>query len=179
MMTIRVEIVSAQAKIYSGKAELVVVPAALGEMGIAPRHAPLMTKLKPGTVRLLGADSAASSASPEGSVSSTSPLPRAGEGSGVRDPGLHNPSEEVFYVQGGLIEVQPYLVTILADVALRADDLDEAAALAVKKQVEAALSAPQSDFNYSQAMAELAQAVAQIHTINQLRKKLKVNHKYD
>lgn len=136
-MTINVELVSAEAKIYSGQAELVVIPALLGEMGIAPRHAPLLTALKPGCIRVI--------ISPE--------------------------KEEIFYINGGLAEIQPHLVTILGDIALRAGDLDEAAALEVKKRAELALSSHQTDFNYSHALADLAQAIAQLRTIEQLRKK--------
>jgi F-type H+-transporting ATPase subunit epsilon len=139
-MTIHVEIVSAEAKVYSGIAELVVVPALQGEMGIAPRHAPLLTQLKPGSVRIL----------------------------------ISSDQEEIFYVQGGLLEVQPHLVSILADTVLRADNLDEAAALAVKERAEQALSKPENDLDYSKALAELAQALAQLRTIQQLRKKLNV-----
>jgi F-type H+-transporting ATPase subunit epsilon len=145
MMTIRVEIVSAQAKIYSGTAELVVVPAILGEMGIAPRHAPLLTKLKPGCIRIV--------VSPQ--------------------------HEEVFYTEGGLAEVQPHVVTVLADVVMRAENLDEAAALAVKKRVEKTLLGPQTDLNYSQALAELAQAIAQIRTIERFREKPNVKSIYE
>ena len=139
-MTIHVEIVSAEAEIYSGIAELVVIPALQGEMGIAPRHAPLLTQLKPGSVRIL----------------------------------VSSGQEEIFYVQGGLVEVQPHLVSILADTVLRADDLDEAAALAVKQRAEEALSKPESDLDYSKALSELAQALAQLRAIQQLRKKLNV-----
>jgi F-type H+-transporting ATPase subunit epsilon len=137
-MTIRVELVSAEATIYSGKAELVVIPALLGEMGIAPRHAPLLTALKPGCIRVV----------------------------------VSSEKEEIFYINGGLAEVQPHLVTILGDVALRASDLDEAAALEVKKRAELALSYHQADFDYSHALAELAQAIAQLRAIEQLRKKM-------
>lgn len=139
-MTIHVEVVSAEARIYSGTAELVVIPALLGEMGIAPRHSPLLTQLKPGSVRLV----------------------------------LGSEQEEIFYVNGGLAEVQPHLVTVLADTALRASELDEAAAQAVKAQAEKALSKPSADLNYSRAMGELAQALAQLRAIEQLRKKYKV-----
>lgn len=139
-MTIHVEVVSAEARIYSGTAELVVIPALLGEMGIAPRHSPLLTQLKPGSVRIM----------------------------------LGSEQEEIFYVNGGLVEVQPHLVTILADTALRASDLDEAAAQVVKAEAEKALLKPSADFDYSKAMSELAQALAQLRTIEQLRKKYKV-----
>lgn len=139
-MTISVELVSAQEMIYSGVAELVVIPAFLGEMGIVARHAPLLTQLKPGCIRIV--------VSPH--------------------------QEEIFYIKGGLAEVQPHLVTILGDTALRATDLDEAAAQKVKKDAELALAKPSTDFDYFHAVAELAQAVAQLHAISQLRKKLKM-----
>src|SRR5580658_9418418 len=96
-MTIRVEVVSAEAKIYSGVAELVVAPAILGEVGIAPRHAPMLTRLKPGCIRII----------------------------------VSQDKEEVFYVQGGLLEVQPHIVSVLADTVLRVEDIDETAANAV------------------------------------------------
>jgi F-type H+-transporting ATPase subunit epsilon len=139
-MTIDVEIVSAEAKVYSGTAELVVIPALQGEIGVAPRHAPLLTQLKPGSVRIL----------------------------------LQGKEEEIFYVQGGLVEIQPHLVSIMADTALRAEALDEAAALEVEKRSKRALMEPESDLAYSKALAELAQALAQLRTIQQLRKKLNI-----
>jgi len=139
-MTIRVELVSAEAKIYSGKAELVIIPAELGEMGIAPRHAPLLTSLKPGCIRIITSQD----------------------------------KEEIFYINGGLAEIQPHLVTILGDVTVRASDLDEAAALAAKKQAELELANRKTELDYSHALAELAQAMAQLRTIGQLRKKHRI-----
>lgn len=139
-MKIQVEIVSAEAKIYSGTAQMVIIPAALGEMGIVPRHAPLLTSLKAGCLRVI----------------------------------INDEQEEIFYVNGGLAEIQPHLVTILGDTAVRASDLDEAAALEVKKHTEHELSRPTANFNYSHAVAELAQAIAQLQTIEKLRKKLNV-----
>ena len=139
-MTIRVELVSAEAKIYSGKAELVIIPAELGEMGIAPRHAPLLTSLKPGCIRIITSQD----------------------------------KEEIFYINGGLAEIQPHLVTILGDVTVRASDLDEAAALAAKKQAELELANRKTQLDYSHALAELAQAMAQLRTIEQLRKKHRI-----
>lgn len=139
-MTIRVELVSAEAKIYSGKAELVIIPAELGEMGIAPRHAPLLTSLKPGCIRIITSQD----------------------------------KEEIFYINGGLAEIQPHLVTILGDVTVRASDLDEAAALAAKKQAELELANRKTELDYSHALAELAQAMAQLRTIAQLRKKHRI-----
>lgn len=139
-MKIDVEIVSAEAKIYSGTAQMVIIPALLGEMGIVPRHTPLLTSLKPGCLRVV----------------------------------IDDDQEEIFYVNGGLAEIQPHLITILGDTAVRASDLDEAAALEVKKRAEHELSKPTANFDYSHAIAELAQAIAQLQTIAALRKKLNV-----
>ena len=138
-MTIHVDIVSAEEEIYSGLANMVFAPAEMGEVGIAPRHTPLLTRLKAGEVR-------------------------------VQTPG----GEELFfYVSGGMLEVQPHLVTVLADTALRARDLDEAAALAAKEQAEKALADKQADFDYAKAQAQLAEAVAQLRAIQRLRKQQK------
>lgn len=134
-MTIHVDIVSAEASIYSGLAEMVYAPGELGELGIAPRHAPLVTRLKPGEVRL--------------------------------DTG----SEELdFFISGGILEVQPHVVTVLADTAVRADDLDEAKALEAKKQAEEALANKSSNIDFAKAQAELAEAAAQLQAISRLRK---------
>ncbi len=138
-MTIHVNIVSAEKQIFSGRAEMVIATAALGEIGIAPGHAPLLTSLKAGQIRLK----------------------------------LPENKEEVFYVSGGMLEVQPQTVTILADTIERAADLDEAAAIAAKEAAEKALASKQGEFEYSKAAAELAQAVAQIQAIKNLRKKHK------
>ena len=135
-MTIHVDIVSAEGEIHSGQAEMVYAPAVMGELGIAPRHAPLVTKLKPGEVRV--------------------------------DEG--GPEMKHFYVSGGVIEVQPHLVTVLADTAIRATDLDEASAVEAKRRAEEALSGQQADFEYAKAQAELAEAVAQLRTIERMRK---------
>lgn len=136
-MTVRVDIVSAEKFIHSGQAELVVAPAELGEVGIAPRHAPLLTQLRPGTVRLL-----------------------LGEG-----------KEELhFYVSGGILEVQPHLVSILADTAERAEDLDEAAALEAKARAEESLKDKTGKIDYARAQAELLQAIEQLRTIEKLRR---------
>ena len=137
-MTFHVDIVSAEAEIFSGRAEMVFAPAVMGEVGIAARHAPLVTGLKPGEVR-------------------------------VRHPGGE---EEEFYVSGGMLEVQPHLVTVLSDTAIRAHDLDEAAAMAAKDQAERALADRQADIDEARARAELAQAAAQLQAIQRLRKKL-------
>ena len=135
-MTVHVDIVSAEGEIHSGLAEMVYAPAVMGEVGIAPRHTPLVTRLKPGEVRV---DS----------------------GSG---------DIQHFYVSGGILEVQPHVVTILADTAIRAHDLDEAAAMEAKRQAEDALAGQVADFEYAKAQSELADAVAQLRTIENLRK---------
>lgn len=136
-MTIHVDIVSAEGHLYSGQGEMVYAPAAMGEIGIAPRHAPLVTRLKPGEVRV--------------------------------DVGGGKPQEH-FYVSGGLIEVQPFKVTVLADTGLRAADLDEAAALEAKRRAEDALANQSADMDLARAQAELAEAAAQLRAIERLRK---------
>jgi F-type H+-transporting ATPase subunit epsilon len=135
--TIHVDIVSAEGEMFSGEASMVFAPGSLGELGIAPRHAPLLTTLKPGEVRVQA------------------------EGS----------DEQVFYVGGGILEVQPRVVTVLADTAARAKDLDEAEAQAAKQRAEEALRARGEDLDLAQAQAELARAVAQLRAIERLRKK--------
>ena len=137
--TIRVDIVSAEAEIYSGEATLVVATGELGELGIAPRHAPLITRLKPGHVDVVAA-------------------------SGER---------QQFYVSGGILEVQPQVVTILADTAARAADLDEAAALRAKEEAEAALANRGEQLDVAEAQAKLAEALAQLQALERLRKTLK------
>ena len=136
-MTIHVDIVSAETEIFSGPAEMVFAPAMMGEVGIAPRHSPMLTQIKPGEVRV---------------------IKQGGE-------------EEVFYASGGMLEIQPHVVTVLADTALRAKDVDEAAALEAKKRAEEALKDRKSDVDYARAQAELAEAIAQLQTIQRLRKK--------
>ncbi|CAN5379655.1 F0F1 ATP synthase subunit epsilon [soil metagenome] len=136
-MTIHVDIVSAEAQIYSGLAEAVYAKGAMGELGIMPGHTPLLTSLQPGQVRL-------------------------------QKPGG---GEEIFYISGGVLEVQPHLITVLADTAARAADLDESAAIAAKEKAEKMLTEKQSEFDYTQATAELAQAIAQLRTIQKLREK--------
>ena len=136
-MTIHVDIVSAEGPLYSGQGEMVYAPAVMGEIGIAPRHAPLVTRLKPGEVRV--------------------------------DPGEGKP-EEQFYVSGGLIEVQPFKVTVLADTGVRAADLDEAQALEAKRRAEDALANQSAEMDLAKAQAELAEAVAQLRAIERLRK---------
>lgn len=138
-MTIHVDIVSAETEIFSGVAEMVFAPAEMGEVGISPRHTPLLTRLKAGEVRLQ--------------------MPGGGE--------------KFYYVSGGILEIQPHVVTVLADTALRAKDIDEAAALAAKEKAEKALADRQSGIEYAEAEAELMQAVAQLRTLEHLRKKIK------
>jgi len=136
-MTIHVDIVSAEAEIFSGTANMVFAPAEMGEVGIAPRHTPLLTRLKPGEVRVQ----------------------------------VEGQEEQYFYVSGGILEIQPHVVTVLADTALRARDLDEAAALRVKERAERAIADKASDFDYAKAQAELAEASAQLHAIRRMRDK--------
>jgi len=137
-MTIHVDIVSAEASIYSGLAEFVVVPAEMGEVGIYPRHAPMISRIKPGSVRIKAPD---------------------------RD------EEDLIFVSGGILEVQPGVVTILSDTAIRGADLDEARALEAKRQAEEAVKDRSSAMDYAKAQAELAEAIAQLSAIQKLRKK--------
>ena len=137
--TIRCDIVSAEAEIFHGAATLVVASGEMGELGITPRHAPLITRLKPGQVRVTG----------------------------------ENGEQQLFYVSGGILEVQPQVVTVLADTAIRAKDLDEAAALRAKDQAERALADRTDAVEIAQAQAELAQAAAQLQAIEQLRRAMK------
>ena len=136
-MTIRVDIVSAEQEVFSGLAEMVFAPAELGEVGIAARHAPLITKLKPGEVRVK----------------------------------ISNKESQEFYVSGGLLEVQPHIVTVLADTAIRAHDIDEAAALHAKTRAEEMLKDKSGKYDYAIAQAELAQALVQLRTLDKLRKR--------
>ncbi len=135
--TIHVDIVSAEGEIFSGDASMVFVPGSQGELGIAPRHAPLLTTLKAGEVRVQA------------------------EGQ----------EEQSFYVGGGALEVQPHLVTVLADTAARARDLDEAAAQEAKQRAEEAMRSRGDKMDIAEAQAELARAVAQLRAIERLRKK--------
>jgi F-type H+-transporting ATPase subunit epsilon len=136
MATIHVDIVSAEGEIFSGEAAMVFAPAAMGDIGIAPRHAPLLTTLRPGEVRVQ----------------------------------LPTGEEQFFFVGGGAIEVQPHLVTVLADTALRAKDIDEAAAVQAKQRAEEALKDRGDKIDVAKAQVELAMAVAQIKAIEKLRK---------
>ncbi|MCB2261624.1 MAG: F0F1 ATP synthase subunit epsilon [Candidatus Thiosymbion ectosymbiont of Robbea hypermnestra] len=135
-MTIHVDIVSAEGAIHSGQAAMVYAPAEMGDVGIAPRHTPLITRLRAGDVRV---------ASESGEM-------------------------DYFYVSGGMLEVQPHVVTVLADTAIRARDLDEAAAVEAKRRAEDTLAGKTAEFEYAQAQAELAEAVAQLRAIEKLRK---------
>lgn len=137
-MTIHVDIVSAEEEIYSGTASVVYAPAEMGEVGIYPRHAPMLSKLQAGEVR----------------------VEREG-----------NEEELFFFVSGGLLEVQPHVVTVLADTAIRAHDLDEASALEAQKQAEQAMADNKSDLDFAKAKAEMAQAAAQLRAIQKLRQK--------
>ena len=135
--TIHVDIVSPEGSLYSGEANMVFAPAVNGDIGIAPRHAPLLTTLKAGEVRVQ----------------------------------VQGEEEHVFYVGGGALEIQPHLVSILADTADRARDLDESAALAAKARAEEAVRGHKDKIDIAEAQAELARAVAQLRAIERLRKK--------
>ncbi|HWG32352.1 MAG TPA: F0F1 ATP synthase subunit epsilon [Steroidobacteraceae bacterium] len=134
--TIQVDIVSAEGEIFSGPATMLFAPGMVGDLGIAPRHAPLLTLLKPGEVRVQTGDGA----------------------------------EQHFFVGGGALEVQPNKVTVLADTAIRAKDLDEQAALAAKQRAEEALRDKVDKISQAEALAELARAAAQLKLIQRLRK---------
>ena len=136
-MTLHVDIVSAEAEIFSGTATMVFAPAEMGEVGIVPRHAPLLSRLKPGEVRV-----------------------QTQEG-----------EELSFFVSGGMLEIQPHVVTILSDTAIRADDLDEAQALEAKDRAEKLLADRSADIDYARAQSELAQSMAQLAAIKKLRER--------
>lgn len=135
--TVRVDVVSAEEEIFSGDAEFIAVPASAGEVGIYPHHAPMITTIKPGALRIKLPDTA---------------------------------EETLIFLSGGLLEVQPGLVTILADTAIRGHDLDEAKAIAALEAAEEAMKNRESDMDYAKAAAELAEAAAQIQAIKKLRK---------
>ena len=137
-ITVHCDIVSAEQEIFSGLVELVIAAGNLGDLGIAPGHAPLLTELKPGPIRLVT------------------------QGGG----------EEIFYISGGFLEVQPNQIKVLADTALRADDMNEAAAAEAKRQAEMELENQNGDFDYSRAATQLAEAAAQLRTLQAIRKKL-------
>ncbi|CAM2147019.1 MULTISPECIES: F0F1 ATP synthase subunit epsilon [Paraburkholderia] len=134
--TIKVDVVSAEESIYDGQAKFVALPGEAGELGILPGHTPLITRIRPGAVRIVGADG----------------------------------NEEFVFVAGGILEVQPGAVTVLADTAIRGKDLDEAKAAEARKRAEEALQNAGSNLEYATAQAELAYAVAQLAAIQRLRK---------
>jgi len=136
--TMTVEIVSAESEIFSGTAKMFFAPAVMGEVGVLPKHTPLLTKIRPGEVRVINEDD----------------------------------EEEFFYVSGGMLEILPTGVTVLADTAQRARDLDEAAALEAKERAEKALADRKDDVDYATAEAQLADAIAQIDAIKKIKKKL-------
>jgi len=136
-MTVQLDVVSAEERIFSGLVESIQVTGSEGELGILPGHIPLLTGIKPGMVRI---------------------VKQFGE-------------EQLIYVAGGVLEVQPQGVTVLADVAVRAEDLDEQAALAAQKRAEEAMQHAGADFNYAEAAAQLAEAIAQLRLIQKMRKK--------
>lgn len=138
-ITTHLDIVSAEREIFSGIVEMVVATGELGEIGIAPGHAPLLTMLKPGEIRVT----------------------------------LPGGNEEIYYVSGGMLEVQPYHVTVLADAVERAEHLDEAAALAAKARAEEIIANKNAEVDYSVAAIELARAVAQIRVLQKLKKTIK------
>jgi len=137
-MTIHCDIVSAEQEIFSGLVEMVVATGTLGDLGISYGHAPLLTALEPGPIRI---------------------QPQTGD-------------EQVYYLSGGFLEVQPGIVSVLADTAIRAGDIDEAAALEAQKEAEHALANQSGEFDYGRASAQLAAAVAQLRTIHSIRKKM-------
>ena len=134
-MTTHVDIVSAEKEIWSGQATMVFAPGVMGELGIAPRHTALLTKLKAGEVR-------------------------------IRDV---NGEDESFFISGGMLEIQPHVVTILSDTAVRADDLDEAAAIEAKQKAEELMQNKSSDMDFAKAKAELMEAAAMVETIKKLK----------
>jgi F-type H+-transporting ATPase subunit epsilon len=138
-MTIHVDIVSAEEEIFSGVANEVSAPAEMGEVGIMPRHAPLITRLKPGEIKLK----------------------------------VEGQDDQFFFVSGGILEVQPHVVTVLADTAIRAKDLDEASASEAKKRAEEALADSKGEIDYAKAQAELLEAIAQLRMLENIRKKMR------
>ena len=135
--TVQIDVVSAEESIFSGEAEFVVAPAKMGEVGIYPNHAPMITTLKSGSLKIKLAD---------------------------------KKEEYLIYVSGGILEVQPGIITVLSDTAIRAKDLDESKAAAAKKAAEEAMKNKSSDVDYAKAQAELSEAMAQIQAIENLRK---------
>ena len=135
-MTMHLNIVSAEEEIFSGTVEAIFVPLLSGEVGIYPRHTPLIGEIKPGEI-----------------------IVRSDEGE----------NEQHFFVSGGILEVQPHVVTVLSDTAIRAKDLDESVALEAKRQAEEAMKDQKADMDFAMAQAELAEAVAQLNMIRKLR----------
>jgi F-type H+-transporting ATPase subunit epsilon len=135
-MTIHIDIVSAEGQLFEGEATMVFAPGIMGELGIAPRHTPLLTALNPGEMRIQTEDG----------------------------------KEESFFVSGGIIEIQPHGITVLADTALRAADIDEAAALEAQKRAEEALADQKDDVNFALAQTQLTEAVARLKVVEALRK---------
>lgn len=142
MKTIELDIVSAESSVFKGEVRFVSVTGQVGELGIYPGHAPLLTALKPGQIHAI----------------------------------LKDGKEEVFYMSGGMLEIQPNMISVLADTALRADDLDEAAVVSAKLAAEKILHERTEGMEYSRALAELAEAAAQLRAISILRDKLKKMH---
>jgi F-type H+-transporting ATPase subunit epsilon len=138
-MTIHVDIVSAEEEIFSGVANEVSAPAEMGEVGILPRHAPLITRMKPGEVKVK----------------------------------VDGHEDQFFFVSGGILEIQPHVVTVLADTAVRAKDLDEAQAAEAKKRAEQALSESKGEIDYAKAQSELLEAIAQLRMIENIRKNIR------
>lgn len=136
-ITIHIDVVSAEESIFSGEAEFVVAPAKMGEIGIYPRHTPMITPIKAGALRIK--------------------IPNEAE-------------EQLIFISGGLLEVQPGIITVLADTAIRGHDLDEAKANEAKRAAEEAMKDNKSDIDYARAQAELAEAIAQLQAIERLRK---------
>lgn len=138
-MTMHVDVVSAEEEIFSGPATMLFAPGVMGDLGILPRHAPLLTRIKPGEVR-------------------------------IQTPGSEE--EQIIYVSGGMLEIQPGAITVLADTATRAHDIDEAAAIEAKERAEKLLADQKDDVDYAAASAELAEAMAQIQAITRMKKKI-------
>ncbi|MFK8016951.1 MAG: F0F1 ATP synthase subunit epsilon [Gammaproteobacteria bacterium] len=135
-MTIQIDIVSAEGQLYEGEATMVFAPGIMGEIGIAPRHAPLLTALNPGEMRIQTEDG----------------------------------NEESFFVSGGIIEIQPFSITVLADTALRADDIDEAAAIEAQKRAEDALADQKDNVDFAMAQSQLAEAAARLKVVQAMKK---------
>lgn len=139
MTTMHLDIVSAEEEIFSGNVKNIIAAAMMGEVGIYPKHTPMITPLKPGEIKII----------------------------------TEEDSEELFFISGGVLEVQPDVVTVLADTAIRGEDLDEAKAAEAKKRAEEALADKEDNIDAAKALAELAQAAAQLKMIENLRKKVK------